>query len=183
MFRSSQFSSSLPSYAQRTSNLTLAVLLCLGLSACGDPATPPGPEGAGTALTTADMDPALLQPLTELGPCAAAPQPAPQEDVVGLVLPDGAVITVITRTDPVVTVQGWVPLTPIQLRVDYAERDGITFIQAEDEVWEAEVLVSTGDRRLFIKAQALCADASQFVAVVAPEDASEAVPVPAQAGG
>jgi hypothetical protein len=157
-----------------------AAALAAGLAqACtpggGDGAVPtaPPPRSPG------DVDPALLQPLTALGPCQPQPPAAEGGPVDGLVLPDGAVLTSIQGTGPLTQVQGWIPMTPVQIRVDYQRRGDVEILQVEDEIREAEVLLTNGDRRVFVKAQALCEQASVFVAVVAPADASESVPVPA----
>lgn len=126
------------------------------------------------------MDPVLLEPLEHL-PACSSPPPAAAEvaSVTGLVLPDGAVITSVTDAGPLTTIEGWVPLTPIQLRVYYQRLDGIEVLKAEDEVWESESLISDGAHRLFVKAQAQCSTGSLLVAVVAPEEAAGAVPAPA----
>ena len=126
------------------------------------------------------VDEALLEPLSALGECPPLPSPMPDAaEVTGLVLPEGSVVTAVTVTDPVTTVQGWIPLTPIQVRVDYAGRADLEVLSVEDEVWESEVLATDGTTRLFVKSRAACADASMFVAVIAPEDAADAVPTPA----
>lgn len=70
-------------------------------------------------------------------------------------------------------------MTPVQIRVDYQRRGDVQILQVEDEIREAEVLLTADDRRVFVKAQALCEDGSIFVAVVAPAEASGSVPVPA----
>jgi hypothetical protein len=163
-----------------------AAAACLVVATAGCEAPPGtsagGPPSAGGAPGSADVDPALLAPLTALGPCPDPP-PAGEDlpEVEGLVLPDGSVVTSATITDPVATVQGWIPLTPVQVRVHYADRADIEVLQAEDEIRESEVLLTTGGRRLFLKAQAACDRGSAFVAVVAPEDAAAAVPTPAGA--
>jgi hypothetical protein len=175
---SSVQSRSTPWYVGAVVHLTTALLL----AGCSDPA--PGVDGAVAPgqIDPAEVDPALLEPLTALGPCPPPPPPlAGGGDVAGLVLPEGAVVTSITRTDPVVQVQGWIPMTPIQVRVHYAGRSDVEVLSAEDEVREAEVLVTDGSHRLFVKAQAACDLGSAFVAVIAPEDAAGAVPTPAGA--
>lgn len=91
-------------------------------------------------------------------------------------------MTNVTRTDPVVTVNAWVPLTPVQLRADLLEDPDLSVIQSEDEVWEAEILFTRGDFRTFVKAQAVCEQASIVIAVVGPESAADSVPVPAGSG-
>ena len=168
--------------------VAVLLLLLLGVVSAGcsgGGVTSAAPTDAASAVPAAvpegssGIDPALLEPLTALGPCPEAPTATADEVVDGLVLPEGAVLTSVTRTDPVVTVQGWVPLTPIQFRVGYADRDDVELLSIEDEVWEAEVLATVdGEHRLFLKAQAACEAASIFIAVVAPEEAADAVPVP-----
>jgi len=135
--------------------------------------TAPPPRSPG------EVDPELLEPLTALGPCQPAPPAVGGGPVEGLVVPDGAVLTSIEGTGPVTQVQGYIPMTPVQIRVDYQRRGDVQILQVEDEIREAEVLLTADDRRVFVKAQALCEEGSLFVAVVAPAEASESVPVPA----
>jgi len=141
--------------------------------------------GAGAAPTVSpprspgEIDPALLQPLTALGPCQPAPPAVEGGPVEGLVMPDGAVLTSIEGTGPITQVQGYIPMTPVQIRVDYQRRGDVQILQVEDEIREAEVLLTADDRRVFVKAQALCEEGSLFVAVVAPAEAADSVPVPA----
>jgi hypothetical protein len=122
------------------------------VAGCESSAT--GPAESVTVTTPASVDPALLEPLTALGPCPSAPPgDSNAEPVEGLQLPEGTVVTNVTRTDPVVTVNAWVPLTPVQLREGFLQDPDLSVIQSEDEVWEAEVLFTRGDFRTFVKAQ------------------------------
>ena len=121
----------------------------------------------------------LLQPLEHLPACASPPPSAKTGAIKGLKLPDGAVVTRVTASNPLTTIEGYVPLTPIQLRVYYQRLEGLDVLKAEDEVWESETLVTDGTHRLFVKAQAICAKGSNLVAVVAPEAQAGAVPAPA----
>jgi len=168
-----------PHVDRRTVRVLLLCALGFLLPACGG--NSPGREPPATPSPLLSVDPALLAPLEGLGPCGSPPAAAEAPTVEGLRLPDGAVITEVTDSGPLTTVQGWVPLTPIQLRVHYQRLDGIAVLNAEDEVWESETLFTDGRRRLFVKAQAMCESASLLVAVVAPESQGEAVPVPAGA--
>lgn len=157
----------------------LAAVLLLA-AACGDAATPPDAQATATRpANPASVDPALLSPLTALGPC---PSPAPADAGLtrpeGLYLPPGAAVTKITETGPLTNVQGYVGMTPIQIRVDYASQDSLEVLQLEDEGFESEALLTDGEHRLFIKAQAICDQGSVFAAVLAPENAAAAVPVP-----
>ncbi|HEX9765596.1 MAG TPA: hypothetical protein VGA36_02460, partial [Nitriliruptorales bacterium] len=67
-----------------------------------------------------------------------------------------------------------------QLRVWYQHLSDLEIIQAEDEVFESEILVRTGGgQRVYVKAQAICESASVFVAIAAPEEEAGSVPTPA----
>lgn len=148
--------------------------------AAPDPSAAASPSSAGTIGGMA-VDPALLGPL-QLPPCASPPA-AVADPPPGATLPPGAVVTAVQEQGPVTQVMGYVPMTPIQLRVDLQTRAGLTVLTAEDEVFEAELLVSDGTHRTFLKAQAQCAEGSQFVALVAAELDPEAVlPTPTGAG-
>lgn len=124
------------------------------------------------------MDPQLLGPLQGLGPCELDPEPVVDGEVPGLVLPPDAVVTQRSQDGPLTNVQGYLPYTPIQIRVFYETRAELDTIQSEDEIRESEVLLGDGEHRLFVKAQAVCDTGSVFVAVVAPEVASDVVPTP-----
>lgn len=122
----------------------------------------------------------LLGPLTQLGPCTADPEAsADASEARDLILPPGSVLTSVERQDPVTQVQGYVPMTPVQVRVWFTDQSGLEVIQVEDEVIESEVLVTDGQHRLFVKAQAVCALGSVFVGILAPEEAAGEVPTPA----
>ena len=95
-----------------------------------------------------------------------------------LTLPPGVALTSARDEAPLTYVDGYVPMTPIQVRVFY-ERSDLTVILSEDEVYESELLVTDGVHRTFIKTLARCELGSDFVAVVAPEAAGAQVPVPA----
>lgn len=113
-----------------------------------------------------------------LPPCEDPPAAASDADVVGLTLPPSSTVTSVMPTGPITQVTGYVAMTPIQVRVDFQSRTDIQVISAEDEGFEAEVLVSDGEHRTFFKAQATCSEGSLFVAVVAPEEEASAVPTP-----
>ncbi len=138
------------------------------LSACSDG----GPAPASQATN---------DPLSALPPCATAPAGV-DEDVDGLLLPDAAVTTQVTRQDPLVNVSGYVAMTPEALQLSYADRDDIEVLLSENEIFEAELLISDGDHRNFIKATATCQQGSQVLVVVAPEVDAAGLPVPQGAG-
>lgn len=153
----------------------LGALLCtvalVGCSGGGQPTAVATPTGA------ASFDPnAAFEALPD---CPPLPSPAAFEKPEGLHLPDEAVITSSRNNGPLTQVQGFVGLTPIQVRLYYEERKDLKVLHLEDEGFESEILVSDGENRLFVKAQASCSRGSNMVAVLAPEDEAGAVPVPA----
>ncbi len=152
--------------------LRRAALACAAaalLSACSEG----GPTPAGQASN---------DPLSAL-PACTSPPPGVDEDVDGLLLPDDAVTTQVARQDPLVNVSGYVAMTPAALRLSYADRDDIEVLLSEDEIFEAEMLISDGDHRNFIKATATCNEGSQLLVVVAPEVDAAGLPVPQGTAG
>lgn len=165
-----------------------AALCLLVLVACSGtevpeaaPSPTDGPTLPAALASPGDIDPALLQPLRGLGPCDVHPNEIELEPTPGLVLPPGAVVTERSDDGPLTTVRGYVPLTPVQVRVLYQRDPAVEIVQVEDEIRESETLVDSGDYRLFVKAQAVCEQGSVFLAVVAPRAAD--APVPAPSGG
>lgn len=143
----------------------------------------PAPVVPTPAVSPGDIDPALLEPLTMLGPCTVAPNTIDEPPAEGALLPDGAVLTSQTQDGPLTQLKGYIPMTPVQIRVFYQRQDVFEVVQIEDEVRESEVLLADGNHRLFVKAQAICELGSVFLAVLAPEDSGGQVPVPAGGGG
>ena len=160
-------------------------------AATADPSADAGGAGATSGATPratrspGDIDPALLEPLTALGPCNVEPNVLDEEPAEGTLLPDGAVLTSQTQQGPLTQIKGYIPMTPVQIRVFYQRQDEYDYeiLQVEDEIRESEVLLADGDNRLFVKAQAICELGSVFLAVLAPESSGEQVPVPAGGGG
>ena len=132
-----------------------------------------------------DPEPALtrqgdpLGPLEALAECEGTPA-ADGEAPEGLILPEGAVIQKVTPQGPLVNVTAYVPLTPVQFEQTYRDLD-VEILISENEVYEAEMLVSDGTHRNFLKAAALCRQGSSVLAVVAPEVDAEGLPVPQNA--
>lgn len=143
-----------------------AAAIVLTLTACGGGQQTPQPGD-------------LTAPLEVLPACGPAPAPADVELPPGLVLPDDTVVTSVTTRGPLSQVTGYVAMTPVQLRRYYEERGDLEQLQIEDEVFEAEILVSDGSRRTFVKARAACSQGSDVFAVVAAETDAGAVPAPA----
>jgi hypothetical protein len=176
---------------QRCSAALLVTALLGGCGSGGEVAATTSDEGAAPAVTIAptgqispgDIDPALLEPLTMLGPCTVDPNTIDEEPAEGTLLPDGAVLTSQTQQGPLTQIKGYIPMTPVQIRVFYQRQDIFEVVQVEDEVRESEILLADGNHRLFVKAQAICELGSVFLAVLAPESAGDQVPLPARGGG
>lgn len=165
----------------------LAALLLLGCSQAPSPAPAPTSSRAAPTVSTdgsdVAIDPRLLEPLTALGPCTATPTPLGETAAEGALFPEGAVLTSQQTTGPLTSMEGYIPMTPVQIRVFYQDQDRYDVVQVEDEIRESEVLLADGNNRLFVKAQAICELGSIFVAVLAPEAAGDQVPAPAGGGG
>lgn len=161
------------------------------MSACAGGSADPGPTPAASPdagftppfEVPSEVDPELLRPLRGAGLCTATPEPAADTPrPPGLVLPDEAILTSVEEADPLTNVQGYIPWTPVQYRVWLQFVAEVEVMQIEDEVREAEALVSDGTHRMFAKAQAVCEMGSVFVAVIAPELEDAELPTPAGTG-
>lgn len=140
------------------------------LAACaGGP--PPGSAGAA-----GDID------MSHLPPCAEQPPPPSLAEVPGLALPEGALVFSVHEVGPLLQADGVVPLSPVQTRAHYEARSDLTVLSVEDERVEAEILVTDGEHRMFVKVQVVCATGSNFTATVGSEADSAAVPTPAGTG-
>lgn len=145
------------------------------LTACGGPAPSPGATPAPAASATGSAE------LNALPPCESPPPAAANAEVEGLSLPDGAVITKVAPQKPLTTVNAYVPLTPADFENSFRDKDGVTILFSENEIYEAEMLISTGAFRNFHKATATCRSGSTVLAVVAPEVDAQGLPLPAGA--
>jgi hypothetical protein len=128
--------------------------------------------------------------LNQQGVDRSAPLPGypPCEDFVpdrgethpeGAILPRSAVVTRVRERGPTTRVSGYVPLRPVALRRHYESRPDLEVLQIEDEIIEAEALLTDGKFRTYIKATAVCDSGSSFVSIVAPELSAAEVPTPA----
>lgn len=141
---------------------------CAALSLAGAcSAAPPAP-----APTPGAFDESAL-PI-----CQEQPSPPPLPDIPGLTLPDEAAVFSTQELGPVTQAEGVVDMTPVDVRAYYEGREDLQLLSVEDERVEAEILVTDGTHRMFVKAQILCATASNFTATVGTEEDSGAVPVP-----
>lgn len=166
----------------RRAGLLLAVLALAG--GCG-----------GAAPVAAPQDPEVADPLTDeqaelndlldqggaierLPACGAPPPEVRGKRPAGLELPPGSVLQLVEPGEPLVTVHGFVELTPVLVRRYYEQRGGLTVYDVEDEGFESELLVGNGEARTYVKALATCQTGSTLLAVVGPEGAG-GLPVPA----
>ena len=148
--------------------LLVSLAVALALAGCGSDDT-----------MQANLADVPTGPLTGLPPCGEPPEPlAEQPAIDGLVLPEGAQITQVTETPPLTNVTAYVERTPVQIRLELEADPDLEILVSEDEVLEAELLVTDGSHRTFVKARAICDRASVVVGVVAPEEAGDVVPVP-----
>lgn len=146
-----------------------------GAQAGGSPAA----TGRGGAVAAQDEG----GPLLGLPPCDDPPPAAADAGrVAGLVLPDRAVVTKVSRDGPLTTVQAFVPETPVTVRRFYQFRPGLEIFEIEDEVFEAEALFADGKaHRSYVKARAVCRKGSTLLVIVAPE-VGPALPSPTGGG-
>lgn len=91
----------------------------------------------------------------------------------GLVLPEGAVVTKVEDQGPLISVQGYVEQTPIQVRRFYQGVEGLELFEIEDEVYEAEALFAGPKFRSYVKAQAQCQQGSVLIVFVGPGDSGD----------
>lgn len=137
------------------------------LAACSG-APPQSPPATGGAF---DM--------SSLPVCAEQPSPPPVPEVAGLTLPDEATVFSVYEVGSLTQAEGMVEMSPVEVRTYYEQRDDLQLLSVEDERVEAEILVSDGTHRIFVKAQVACATASNFTATVGAEAEAGAMPTPA----
>lgn len=154
-----------PPGGTRPPQVTLA-LLAVVLSGC---------DGAGSSF-----DASATGPLSALPTCTSPPPPLDVQPrlLEGAELPRDAVLTSAVDQDPIVHLTAYVERTPVQVRREYEVRRGLELIVIEDEVFEAELLVSNGTHRTYLRVGASCATGSTVLAVVAPELEADALPLP-----
>lgn len=136
----------------------LAAVLLTASCASGSPpdSSPAGPGfGGGGPIVVA----------VPTGPCPPPP-PGVDEQVTGLVLPEGAYLTEVVRQGPLVQVRGRVERTPLELRAEYEQRTDVDVLTLEDEGGEVETLVTDGEHRTFLRGTALCETATALDGLV-----------------
>jgi hypothetical protein len=143
--------------------LALAVLAVAG---CG------GPDSSGSG----DRGQALLSNLPSCDRVPLGERARVTADVTGLVLPDGATVTSVVEQGSLTTVEATVRMTPLDVRAHYQNEPAVDVLRAEDEVFESELLVRAEERRMYLRATALCADGTALTAVVGPDSDDAGLP-------
>ena len=169
------------SYSGAMSIVLRPLVVIVAVAAVAATACAPA-EGRRQVTTAVRPDVRPTGSLTDLPPCGPPPQPAKVDPVEGLVIPNGATITQVTPVEPSVSVLGYVPLTPSQTRRSYTALTDVRILSEEDETYDAEVLLTTGSHRIFVKVVAVCDQGSQFSAIVATEAEAQGVPAVPGAG-
>lgn len=146
---------------QAAAVLLLVVAVFTG---CGrpDPAVAPAPPAA-----------------LELPACGKPPSPDPQPPPPGAVLPPESRITALREQPPRVQLNGYVMSTPRAVRAWVESQEALHVVAARDDGYEVEMLVTDGDWRTFIRARAICTDASLLSEVIAPASSDAVLPTPA----
>ncbi len=98
-----------------------------------------------------------------------------------IIIPDGMVVTAFSEVGPLVQLTGFIDETSVDIRDVYADDAQLVYI--EDEGFEAEILVDSGDYRTFLKASIRCRTGSVLSVIGAPDDETDALPVPGQQTG
>lgn len=135
--------------------------------------------GCGTAAPGGPPPTAGAVDFSSLPACAEQPSPPPLDEVPGLTLPEAATVFSVYEVGSLTQAEGVIEMTPLEVRAYYEDHADLDVVTIEDERVEAEVLVSDGTHRLFVKAQIACATGSNFTATVGTEAEAEAMPTPA----
>lgn len=114
-----------------------------------------------------------------LPPCGKPPSEDPTPPPAGAVLPPTARLTAVRAQQPLTQLNGYVEMTPLQVREWIETQPHLEVVVSEDEGYESELLVTDGTNRTFVKARAVCADGSLLAEVIAPEDSGAVLPTPA----
>lgn len=154
----------------RVSALAAVVLVA---AACGGAGGQPS-SGSGSPTQAAVIP-------TDLGlpRCGKPPSPAPDPPPDGAVLPPSTLLTAVRDQPPLTQFNGYVELTPVQVRTWIEEETDLEILVSEDEGYESELLVTDGVYNTFVKARAICATASLLAEVIAPADSGATLPTPA----
>lgn len=132
--------------------------------------------GGTDAPQTSGRGPGMLANLPSCDRVPLDAEPEVAAKVTGLVLPDGARVTSVVEQGALTTVEATVRMTPLDVRAHYEGRADIELLRVEDEVFEAEVLTRAQQRRMYLRAGALCADGTTLTAVVGPDSEDAGLP-------
>ena len=117
--------------------------------------------------------------MAQFPPCEEPRAGRQADNVEGLLLPGSTTVYTVRRRGPITTVEGFVPLNPVQVREFYERAPGIQIIVSEDELVESELLFATGKLRNFVKTRASCREGSTIITVIAKQ--VTALPAPSGA--
>lgn len=132
--------------------------------------------GGTDAPQTTGRGPGMLANLPSCDRVPLDTEPEVDARVTGLVLPDGARVTSVVEQGALTTVEATVRMTPLDVRAHYEGRTDVELLRVEDEVFEAEVLTRAQQRRMYLRAGALCADGTTLTAVVGPDSEDAGLP-------
>lgn len=149
-----------------------AVATCLMLVAAACAPSQPAPPATAPSHNPEGLYEALA-------PCADPPSPAAEDVPPGFVLPSEAVVVRTTDVGQLQQVEGFVGLTPLEVRDRYEQRDDVELLTIEDEGFETELLLRDDGYRMYLRAQVLCATGSTFTATVGAEADAPDIPRPA----
>lgn len=135
--------------------------------------------GAGVGIADPDdIDPARLEPLMGLPDCGDTPSAPADLGTADLgPVPPGSVVLSARDHGTLISAQGYSERTPVEIMVAYLRLDGWEVLSAEDEVFESEVLIDDGVRRVFVKSQATCTRGSAWIMHISADP--DLVPTPA----
>lgn len=150
--------------------MSVLALAVFALVACG------GTDASGEAAGEADRGRELLSNLPSCDRVSLSDGAGVSADVTGLILPDGATVTSVVEQGRLTTVEATIRMTPLDVRTFYQNDAGVDVLRAEDEVFESEVLVRAQQRRMYLRATALCADGTALTAVVGPDTDDAGLP-------
>ncbi|HEY8451105.1 MAG: hypothetical protein FWJ70_10720 [Micromonosporaceae bacterium] len=153
----------------RIRSLVLVAAVSL-LAACG------GTDGQRQDEGATDPARAMLANLPACDRVSLPEDAGVDADVRGLVLPDGAQVTSVLEQGALTTVEATVRMTPLDVRAHYEARDDVDLLRIEDEIFETEVLLRAQQRRMYLRATALCADGTALTAVVGPDSEDAGLP-------
>lgn len=93
-------------------------------------------------------------------------------------MPPRSRITAVRDDGPRVQLNGYVQSTPAAIRDWVESQSSLQVVASYEDAGEVQLLVTDGTWRTFIKARAICRDASVLAEVIAPADAEVVLPTP-----